>query len=103
MKVIGKTENGFIIEASNLEIDSLLAANHVKKGKYSELKVGEELTFTTALTNLNLIKDLSLSDNYRALHELKQAKEELEKAIKIVEGLNAPLTEVQKQIKLRRQ
>lgn len=103
MKVIGTTTTGFIIEASNSEINSLLAIQHAKKGKPSEIKVGEELTFTTALTNLNLIKDLSLTDSYKTLSRLKEAQIELNKAIEIVEGLKAPLAEIQKEINVRRQ
>lgn len=103
MKIIGQTRNGFILEADTNEINSLLALSDSRKGKAADVPVGTELTFTTALTNLNLIKDLSLTSDYRTLYELKQAKVEIDKAIDIVEKLKIPLIEIQKEIKVRQQ
>ena len=101
MKIIGKTQNGFILEADNTEIKSVLALSDTRRGKTLEIEVGTELTFTTALTNLNLIKDLSLTDRFKTLYELKEAKDQIENAIQIVEKVNTPLLEIQKEIKTR--
>jgi hypothetical protein len=97
MKVIGKTSEGFITTVSNEEVKALLSINDSrKKEKFDEIKVGTDLTFTVALTNLNLLKDLRLTGNYRTLHELLEAKNELQKAIDIVTKTDIALLEVQK-------
>ena len=75
MKILGKSNEGFIASLTNTEMKALLAMQDARKDNVREkIQVGDDLTFTTALTNLNLLKDISLSDSYRALYELKRLK-----------------------------
>ncbi len=100
MKVIGITNSGFLLEASNDEVKALLAVGDDRRNDVPKnIKVGCNLTFSVALQNLNAIKDarLSQSNNYLG-SSLKDAKSYIDKAIAIVEGFNEPITILRKEI-----
>lgn len=100
MKIIGKTKDGFIVTVSKNEIESLLSVNDGRRKKLEEsINVGDELTFTTALANLNNIKDLNLSGSYKTLGKLKDARDEINAAIKVVEGCDVELLKIQSGLK----
>lgn len=100
MKIIGETNEGFIATVSYKEIDSILAIGDSRKGKVKEsIKVGSDLSFTLALQNLNLIKDIQLTESYSVLSKLKDAMVSLDTVISNVEGLKTPLYEVKELIK----
>lgn len=96
MKIIAHANKGYIIEASKGEVEALLGKTDGRRT--STLDIGTELSFTIALTNLNLLRDLKLNDSYRALYELKKAKEEVDKAVLVLESTNIELIKVQKTI-----
>lgn len=100
MKIIGKTNGGFIIEASQTEMKALLANSDTRRADIEKtLVVGVELSFTTALHNLALVKDISIDGSYQTLGRLNDAYSELGKVIKIVEGVKEPLLTIQSKIK----
>lgn len=97
MKIIGKTETGYLAELTKGEIKSILSKNDSRKSQ-SELKIGDELTFTSALERLTILKDLSLTDNYKSLYKLIDAREELDKAIQIIKAANDSLIIVKREV-----
>jgi hypothetical protein len=100
MKIIGKTKEWFICTLTNNEIKSLLAVNDTRKEKPEEkINTGDDLTFTTSLSNLNLLKDIRLSGSFSTLNNLKDAKSYIEKAIDVVEKCESPLIELQSKIR----
>lgn len=102
MKVIGKTDKGFILEASNEEVKALLAKVDTRKGSVSaSITIGTELTFTIALSNLDLLKDIRLSESGKALAALIVAKQRLEDVIQVVEKAEINLNAVQDKIKVQ--
>jgi hypothetical protein len=101
MKIIGKTEQGFITTVTREEIKALLAVNDKRKEveHFKSIDVGTELSFTVALSNLNLLKDVRLSGSYQTLNYLENAKTELDKLVNQIKSLEQPLLETQKAIK----
>lgn len=99
MKVIGKTNNGFILEATNEEVKSLLPLTDNKRNELGKIGFGDDITFTTALTNLNLLKDIKMSESYSALTYLKNGRHELDGIIKKLEGVEAQLIVTQDKIR----
>lgn len=100
MKIIGETNGGFIATISNDEIKSLLALGDERRGKVKDtIKVGVDLSFTVALQNLNLAKDIQLSGAYTLLQELANAQGKLNTVIEQIQGLKAPLYTLQEAIK----
>lgn len=99
MKIIAKTDNGFLCTVTNNEVKSLLGLNDTRKDDIDKnIKIGTELTFTTALSNLNLLKDVRLSGSYRSLDRIKDCIKEMTEVMKIIEGCETPLVEIQKDI-----
>lgn len=101
MKIIGKTSGGFIATITNEEVRALLAVNDKRKESenFKTIDVGTELSFTVALSNLNLLKDVRLSGSYKTLNYLNDARNELSKLVEQIHSLESPLLETQKMIK----
>ena len=100
MKIIGETNGGFIATISNEEVKSLLALGDTRREKIKDaIRVGVDLSFTLALQNLSLVKDIQISGSYTTLGYLKNAQEQLTKIIESIEGLKVPLYQVQETIK----
>lgn len=104
MKIIGTTSEGYICTVSLAEVKSILDKNDERRNKTEDkIKVGDELSFTSSLSRLTLLKDLNIIDSYKSLGKLtylklKEAKEHVEFAIAVVEAANLPLIEVKKKI-----
>lgn len=96
MKIVAKTNNGYLAEISDSEVKAIMSKNDSRKGK--TLSIGDELTLASALERLTLIKELNLNESYKTLGRLRAAREELEAALNIVEGLNQPLILIRKQL-----
>lgn len=100
MKIIGKTSEGFICTVTKTEISSILSVNDSRKEDIEKnIRVGNDLTFTNSLTNLNLIKDIVLSGDYKSLGRLNDAIEQLEEIMNNINTLQEPLISIQKKIK----
>lgn len=100
MKIIGKTAEGFITTVTKEEIKALLAVTDKRREgeEFKRIDVGTELSFTVALSNLNLLKDIKLSGSYNTLNYLESAQKELNAVIEKVKSLEKPLVETQKMI-----
>lgn len=100
MKIIGKNENGFIATIAHDEIGSLLSINDARRDNIKDrIDIGTELTFTIALSNLSLLRDVKMSGSYSSLAHLKSAKEELDKLTTKLENMEKNLITVQEKIK----
>lgn len=100
MKVIGKTNGGFILEASDNEIKALLSAGDDKRKDLSKLAIGNELTFTIALQNLNAIKDVRMSDRlYYLKNSLKDATKYIAELNTITESVSNPILLLEQEVK----
>lgn len=99
MKIIAKTDNGFMCTVTSNEVKSLLGLNDTRKDDIEKnIKIGTELTFTTALSNLNLLKDVRLSGSYKTLNKLQDSINELNGVLNVIKGCETPLVEIQKDI-----
>lgn len=100
MKIIGITATGYITETSFSEVKAILSKNdeRQKDMNYAKLKIGTDLSFTHALERLTVIKDITLSGDYRTLGKLEDAKKEIEVVISTVKALQVPLIAMQEEI-----
>jgi hypothetical protein len=103
MKIIGKTTEGFICTITNNEIRSILSlTDERRKDVEKSIVAGTELTFTTALSNLSVLKDVKVNGNYEDFsYRIKQAKDKLDDIYNSLSAMNKPLIEIQSTIKER--
>jgi hypothetical protein len=94
MKVIAKTKDGYLVDISSKEIDSLLALTDDRKSKNRGNNraeydfVGAEIGIGVALNNLDVLKTIDLEN---ILYHLKNTRLEAEKLEKLIEGLKPEL------------
>jgi hypothetical protein len=72
MKVIGKTENGYIIEASRDDVANLVGYNSQYSTGYKSLSVGDEIL---------------VSKMFRQLYDLEHHQPELQKVVNTLRGM----------------
>lgn len=97
MKIIGHTTGGFIIEASDEEVRSLLAAGDDRRKDLSKLRTGTELSFTVALQNLAAVKDAKLSKELAYLKgHLRDSITYGQSMLNAVEKLEVPIVTLEK-------
>ena len=72
MKIIGKTENGYIVEASKDDVANLVGYHGQYDTKYKPLSVGDEIL---------------VSKMFRQLYELKNNQPELQKVVGTLRNL----------------
>lgn len=100
MKIIANAPEGYITSLTFNEVKALLSVNDNRKTDLTKnIRVGDELTFTVALANLNLLKDVRIEGSYEALGELKKAANMLQKSIDIIDNAGGHLTIIQDKIK----
>lgn len=99
MKIIGKTSDGYIAAVSESEIKAMLSKDDSRRGK--GLEVGTEVTFTTALANMELLQDIKFNNvSYTSVKEkLSQVKNEIDKAVEVLARADEDLIKVQGVIK----
>lgn len=87
MKIIGKTADGFICEVSKSETRAVLGLNATEKD-VDELKVGGEVTFSKALHNLALLRDVRSSNVYYALQGAEKLQLEVNNVVTKLKAIN---------------
>lgn len=98
MKIIGKTADGFICEASEGETRAVLGLN-ATSDDVKKLTVGNEITFSKALHNLSLLRDVRNSNTYNALEKAKLLQNEINSVVTKLQAIDSAADQLRDQIK----
>lgn len=98
MKIIGKTEKGFICEVTKSETRAVLGLNATEK-QVDELNIGEEITFSKALHNLALLRDVRSSNIYYALQGAEKLQSEVNNVVAKLKAINEAAESLNDKIK----
>lgn len=99
MKIIGHTTDGYLCQVSNVEMKSLLGRDDGRKRDNSRIGIGNDITFTNALVNMEILKEISMSSSYGTLTQAKDALAKLEGIVVILEAINFNIINIQGQVK----
>lgn len=98
MKIIGKSTDGFICEVGKSEVRAVLGLNATVKD-VEELNVGGEITFSKALHNLALLRDVRSSNIYYALQGAEKLQSEVNSVVEKLKAINDAASSLNDKIK----